>query len=121
MRESRRRLLLGIAGAASVLVVRLNFVFAQNPLPHPTPPHHEGVPKPGGDEDNPLAPNPTKSVLDKNQREIKASVEKLFELATNLKNEVEKTDATVFLSLAMVKKAEEIEKLAKQIKERAKG
>jgi hypothetical protein len=51
----------------------------------------------------------------------KASVEKLFELATNLKNEAEKADATVFLSLTMVKKAEEIERLAKQIKERAKG
>jgi hypothetical protein len=34
---------------------------------------------------------------------------------------VEKTDSTTVLSLAMLKKAEEIEKLAKQIKDRAKG
>jgi hypothetical protein len=34
---------------------------------------------------------------------------------------VEKTDATTVLSLGMVKKAEEIEKLAKQIKDHAKG
>jgi hypothetical protein len=38
-----------------------------------------------------------------------------------LKQQVEKTDATAVLSLAMVKKAEEIERLARQIKERAKG
>jgi hypothetical protein len=34
---------------------------------------------------------------------------------------VEKTDATTVLSLAMVRKTEEIEKLARQIRDRAKG
>jgi len=38
-----------------------------------------------------------------------------------LKTEVEKTDSTSVLSIGMVKKAEEIEKLAKQIKDHAKG
>jgi len=48
-------------------------------------------------------------------------VRKLYELASDLKNEVEKTDSTTILSVAMLKKADEIEKLAKQIKDRAKG
>jgi hypothetical protein len=51
----------------------------------------------------------------------KVSVKTLFEPATNLKNKVEKTGATVFLLLTMVKKADEIERRAMQIKERAKG
>ena len=45
----------------------------------------------------------------------------LEERQKNIKKEVEKTDSTTVLSLAMVKKAEEIEKLAKQIKDHAKG
>ena len=42
-------------------------------------------------------------------------------LTSLLKAEIEKTDSTAVLSLAMLKKAEEIEKLAKHIKENAKG
>jgi hypothetical protein len=38
-----------------------------------------------------------------------------------LKNEVDKTDSAKVLSLAMLKKADEIERLAKDIKTRAKG
>jgi hypothetical protein len=60
-------------------------------------------------------------VLEQNQKDIKKDVEKLYELASELKTEVDKTDATAVLSLAMVKKAEEIEKLARQIKDHAKG
>jgi hypothetical protein len=59
--------------------------------------------------------------LEDNQKEIRKNIEKLFDLASQLKAEVEKTDSTSVLSLAMVKKAEEIEKLARLIKERAKG
>ena len=70
---------------------------------------------------NPNAKSPTKVLLEENQKDIKKNVEKLFDLATQLKDQVEKTDATAVLSLAMVKKAEEIERLARQIKERAKG
>ena len=40
---------------------------------------------------------------------------------TDIKSEVEKTDASATLSLSLVKKAQEIEKLAKQIKNLAKG
>ena len=63
----------------------------------------------------------TKALLEQNQKDIKKNIEKLFQLASELKEEVEKTDATTVLSMAMVRKAEDIEKLARQIKERAKG
>jgi len=47
--------------------------------------------------------------------------EKLFQLASELKAEVEKTDSVLVLSMAMLKKTEEIEKLAKGIRSRAIG
>lgn len=62
-----------------------------------------------------------KAILQERQKNIKKEVERLYELASQLKTEVEKTDSTTILSLAMLKKAEEIEKLAKQIKDHAKG
>jgi len=68
----------------------------------------------------PPKPDP-KLVLEANQKEIKKSVEKLFDLASELKAEVEKTDSVQVLSLALVRKTEEIEKLAREIRSRAKG
>jgi len=62
-----------------------------------------------------------KAVLEEHQKNIKKDIEKLFDLAQELKGEVDKTDATAVLSVAMLKKTEEIEKLAKQIREHAKG
>ena len=74
------------------------------------------------DEHEPPSPaNSRKAALDENEKDIKKKVGKLFQLASELKDEVDKTDSAKVLSLAMVKKAEEIEKLAKEIKTRAKG
>jgi len=55
----------------------------------------------------------------KRQEEIKADTQKLFQLATELKDAVEKTNEHM-LSLDVVKKAEEVEKLAKKVKEKMK-
>ena len=66
-------------------------------------------------------PSSSKAMLEERQKSIKKDVEKLYDLAAQLKTEVEKTDSTTVLSLAMLKKAEEIEKLARQIKDHAKG
>lgn len=76
--------------------------------------------QPKDDEMHPPKPDP-KLILEANQKEIRKNVEKLYELASELKTEVEKTDSVQVLSLAMVRKTEEIEKLAKDIRSRAKG
>ena len=76
---------------------------------------------PDATPENPLSPPAEKRMLEENEKDIKKKVEKLYDLATELKAEVDKTDSAQVLSLAMVKKAEEIEKLAKDIKSRAKG
>jgi hypothetical protein len=73
-------------------------------------------------EDEPNSPKPDpKLILEANQKEIKKNVERLYDLASELKAEVEKTDSVRVLSLAMLKKTDEIEKLAREIKSRAKG
>ena len=75
--------------------------------------------------DSPLDPGMdakrAKAILEEHQKDMKKNIEKLFQLASELKEAAEKTDATTVLSLAIVRKTEEIEKLAHQIRERAKG
>ena len=56
----------------------------------------------------------------KRERVIKQDTEKLLELATELKQYVDKTNENT-LSLDVIKKADEIEKLAHAVKEKMKG
>jgi hypothetical protein len=53
----------------------------------------------------------------KRQQDIRDETDKLFQLATELKAAVDKTDENV-LSLEVVRKADEVEKLAKKVKEK---
>ena len=62
-----------------------------------------------------------KAALKDSEKQIQQDVQRLYTLASELKEEVSKTDSTSVLSLAVVRKAEEIEKLAKQIKNLARG
>ncbi len=54
------------------------------------------------------------------QKRLQADAEKLLGLATQLKQEVDKTDKNT-MSVDVIKKAEEIEKLARSVRERMKG
>ena len=117
MRENRRNFLtlLGATAVATAFFVRN--AFSQSPISQP-----QQAGNPRKDEDSPVPPAAaTKAILESNEKDIKKSIEKLFDLATELKAEVEKTDSSKVLSLGLVKKAEEIEKLAHEIKSRAKG
>ncbi len=71
--------------------------------------------------DNPNMPSAEKRQLEENEKEVKKKVERLYELATELKAEVDKTDSSKVLSLTLLKKTEEIEKLAREIRNRSKG
>ena len=53
----------------------------------------------------------------KRQEEIRTDTLKLYQLATELKDAVDKTNENM-LSLDVVKKADEVEKLAKKVKEK---
>lgn len=54
------------------------------------------------------------------QKRLVEDTNKLLALATDLKQQVDKTNKDV-MSVDVIKKAEEIEKLAKSVKERMKG
>ncbi|MGB8772416.1 MAG: hypothetical protein WCC92_22590 [Candidatus Korobacteraceae bacterium] len=56
----------------------------------------------------------------KREQDLKKDTAKLLELATELKQYVDKTNQDT-LSVEVIKKAEEIEKLAHSVKEKAKG
>jgi len=58
-----------------------------------------------------------KEVLREDQKTLKRDVDRLLQMAKDLKDESDKTPETDVLSLSLVKKAEEIEKLARQIKD----
>jgi hypothetical protein len=121
MQSSRRHLLLMSFAAVPAVLVRFQDSPAQDTS-------RGGRRRPDGSDDASNGPNAanfpanaSKAVLEERQKSIRKDVEKLYDLAAQLKTEVEKTDSTTTLSLAMLKKAEAIEKLARQIKDRARG
>jgi len=115
--ESRRRFLTLLLVSGAPLGVMNYDLHAQESQTRPPPP-----PKtPLKDEDTDEPKIDSKAILESNQKDIKKNIERLFQLASELKAEVEKTDSVQVLSVAMIKKAEEIEKLAKGIRSRAIG
>ena len=99
-------------------------LFAQRHVPRPMvqqQPDHPPVIGIGKDA-APLNPKDARAaMLLQNEKEFRQGVEQLSMLVNELKEEVEKTPATDTLSVRMYKKAQEIEKLAKQIKNKVKG
>ena len=72
----------------------------------------------GRPQDNislPPPPDP-KEQLKVNQKNLRKDVDHLLQLAKELKEEADKTEQTEVLSLSLVHKAEEVEKLAHHIK-----
>jgi hypothetical protein len=120
--NTRRNFLMGLALAGATVTAwngRLNGQ-SQNPPILPLPPTQDHRPQ-EATPDTPPMPGAEKKMLEENDKDMKKKVDRLYELATQLKNEVDKTDSSKVLSLNLVKKAEEIEKLARDIKNRSKG
>lgn len=57
----------------------------------------------------------------KNEKEFREGVEKLFQMAGELKEEVEKTPTMEVLSVRMYKKMQELEKLTQRLKDSVRG
>jgi hypothetical protein len=85
---------------------------AQNPRAIP-PPNQPAV----------LAPvtSPSSAQLRQNQRDIRKDVDELFSLAQELKTLASKSDAAQELPVGLIQKTEEIEKLAKKIRDLARS
>lgn len=123
--------LLTVLPAARKLGAALVLLFAMNAVPaaaqmQQNPPVPSFPPPPGTEQQQ--RKNPVEEQVDRDaakqrnlqrERDIKRDTEKLLELATELKQYVDKTNADI-ISLDVIKKADQIEKLAKQVKEKMK-
>jgi hypothetical protein len=118
----RRNALRVASAAVCAFFLRAGSAAAQSSGPAEVP-QESGASRRSREELDPPVPEAAskKALLEQRQKDIKKDIEKLFDLATQLKAEVEKTDATTTLSLVMVHRAEEIEKLARSIKDNARG
>lgn len=118
MYGTRRQLLKAAAAVASLVAADAWVAVAQDASQRDT-----SKTSPSGNSaiDLKRDPKQAKLMLEQNQKDMKKSIERLFQLASELKDEVEKTDATTMLSVAMLRKTEEIEKLARSIRDHAKG
>jgi hypothetical protein len=99
-------------------------LFAQKTTSPPaTPTLHTGDMNPPSDEDEARARLTTemaKKAAKERAAALKADTDKLLKLSVELKQYVDKSDENV-LSLDVIKKAEEIEKLARSVKDKMKG
>ena len=123
MLSSRRALLIATAAsvASSLTVLPRKLAALQGPPP-PLPSPHAPNPNVPAGMDGPEIIKPEKAPPNPlNQEQIAAAVQQLYKLAGELKDEIDHTDLKSTFPISVVKKAQQIEKLAKQIKERAKG
>ncbi len=123
--DSRRRTFLVTLVPAAFLagtVIAEAQTVQRPPRPQPTqPPQPLPPPEPEEPEEGaPFKADP-RAVLKQNQQDIKRDVQRLFELAEELKKEVEKTDTVEVLSIPLLRKVEEIERLARHIRNMARG
>jgi len=113
MNSSRRSFMGGMLPSAFFYMIARSFAQSQSlPPGSPFPKTTQG--------DETTTPDPH-AVLKSYQKDIKRDVGRLLELAQDLKKEVDKTDSSAVLNLSLLHKAEEIEKLAHQIRTMAHG
>jgi hypothetical protein len=85
-------------------------------------PHLPGQEQPSAEEEqlNKIEKEMAKKANQERQAQLKHDTDRLLKLATELKQYVDKSNENT-LSLDVIKKAEEIEKLAHSVKEKMKG
>ena len=122
MRETRRGFVMAMAAAACLISAEDGLPLAQFPPTPPSPPKPAETPNPAEIHSNPQAIAAAKrALLQQNEKEFREGVERLYQLTSELHDEVQKTATTEVALHRMVKKTEQIEKLAKMLKNRATG
>jgi hypothetical protein len=110
METGRRLFLSSIAAAFAGVKAQFPVQTRQGPLPRPPQIPDAGPP------DVPVPHRDPQEQLRENQKNLRRDADHLLQLAQELKEEADKTEQTNVLSVSLVHKAEEVEKLAKQIK-----
>ena len=123
MPETRRRLLVAIAGVAAGAITRRSAFAGQHPQPMPSPnaPQNQNAPagldragvEAGAQQNSKISPLAWS--------QIKSDVDKLFQMSSDLKDHIAQTNLAATLPLPLIKEAHQIEKLAKHIQEQMKG
>lgn len=124
--DARRRFFLTAFFPGAVLATAsftsASSVLARTPQQDPTLPSQAQRPNPPN-PNQPVALGPpvppSKAQLRQNQRDIRKDADQLFSLAQELKSLAAKGDASEELSVGLIDKTEEIEKLAKKIRDLA--
>jgi hypothetical protein len=108
-----------VSTSATPMVIQAWQRVSPQPLPSPNAPSDQNaLERLTGP---PINSDKGKEALDReNQIEIRLQVQRLYAMATELKDEVDRTNSNTVMNVAVLKRAQEIEKLAKQIRERAK-
>ena len=122
MRWRREVLLVAVltaAGVAPMLAGQTGtWVTPAGPQDRPIDPNHrQEPPDPGRVR---MQEEQAKKVNDERQKKLVSDTAKLYEMAAELKEEVAKSDKNT-LSVDVVKKAEEIERLARSVKDKMRG
>jgi len=120
MLESRRELLVGLVGAAGLMSSAglLARAGAQYPPSRPTPPTGD----PGARSAQPRHASPRARVLSPKDKELlRTDLDQLYRLVSELLKEYQSADPNAVMSVSFVKNAEQTEKLAKQVKNLARG
>ena len=117
MLESRRELLLGLVGVTGLISSASFLAGAEaHPPPRPTPPTGD----PGALSGQPRHASPR--VLSAKDKELlRTDLDQLYRLVSELLKEYQSSDPNTVLSASFVKNAEQTEKLAKQVKNLARG
>jgi hypothetical protein len=122
MPKSRRQVIQGFAVLTGLAVSVPLVVFGQRPTPQPLPSPNAPNPAYPQGMNGPGPSQPDQKAIDKqNQAQMREDIDKMYALISDLKQEFSLTNSANVLSLSVVKKAKEIEKLAKQVKDLAKG
>lgn len=120
MWKSRRSLLMTLVGATGAFAAEPLLAASQSATK--STPHLHPYPN-GRDPNAPELDEPRvvnqKALELQNREKLRLNIAKLYEMVSDFKEQVEKTDSNSTLSVALVKKAQQIEKLAKQIKDLA--
>ena len=123
MLETRRGFVWDLATMASVLVVCNGVALEQTPgkptFPKPPTPGDPQEKNKTADASDVKAMK--RATMVRNEREFRVGVERLCQLSGDLREELQRTTTTSVLSVQMYKKTEEIEKLAKRLKNIEKG
>jgi hypothetical protein len=125
MSHSRTRTMFMTLGILALLLASASLPSAAQrgisivPQPKPSPNTPNGN-VPSGLDGPKVTGSDAKALDPQNQTEIKADIEKLYALVYELREQMKQTDTANTLSLSVLKKAQAIEKLAKEIKDRSK-